>query len=181
MLSYFNICCKFSCHHVAYLFYVFFLLSSKIVYVRAIWCTLHSKPQKTKEKTPEKNSLYFQKWNFLAQIFKNFLLFPKRKVFLYFWKRNPAIFSPSPKNKRTPPQENLLYFRKPKTPQKNFMCFLKRKFSYISGKGNSFLKSLYLARKTNKKVCVEEIFCFLWRFCNLYFSRADGNFLLSKK
>ena len=24
------------------------------------------------------------------------------------------------------------------------MCFLKRKFSYISGKGNSFLKSLYL-------------------------------------
>ena len=36
----------------------------------------------------------------------------KRKLFLYFRKRNPEIFSPGSKNKRTPPRENLLYFKK---------------------------------------------------------------------
>ena len=150
------------------LFYVFFLLSSRVVYIRAIWRTLHLKPQKTKKKIPEKNFLYFQKWNFLAQILKNFLYIVKRKLFLYFWKRNPVTFSPSPKNKRTPLQENLLYFRKPKPPQKNFMCFLKRKLFLYFRKGK-LLKSLYLGgnlqclKNKRKSLCWRN-FLFLMTF-----------------
>ena len=62
---------------------------------------------------PEKNSLCFQKWNFLSLILKKFFYFLKGKLFLYFWKWNNALFSPRSKNKKNPPpQENFLYFRK---------------------------------------------------------------------
>ena len=40
----------------------------------------------------------------------------KRNHFLYFPKWNAALFSPSPKTKRNPLRENLLYFRKRKPP-----------------------------------------------------------------
>ena len=63
-----------------------------------------TKPKKLKKST-KKNSLYFQKWNFLANILKKFLYFFKRKLFLYFQKWNPALFSQSSKNKRNPSQE----------------------------------------------------------------------------
>ena len=71
--------------------------------------------------------LYFQKRNFLALILKKFPHFLKRNYFLYLPKWNPALFSPSLKNKRTAPRENLLCFRKQK-PWKN---------PYILGNGNS--------------------------------------------
>ena len=55
--------------------------------------------------------LYFQEWNFLALIFKkNYPHFLKWKTFLYFSNHNPALFSPSPRNKRTPPQKLWKYF-----------------------------------------------------------------------
>ena len=56
--------------------------------------------KKTKNIDSEKNSLYYRKWNFLAQILKKFLYFLKRKLFWYFQKWNPAVFSRSLKNKR---------------------------------------------------------------------------------
>ena len=49
---------------------------------------------------PEKNSLCFQKWNFLALILKKFLYFLKGKLFLYFWKWNHALFSPKSEIKK---------------------------------------------------------------------------------
>ena len=45
---------------------------------------------------------------------EKFLYFLKRKHVLYFQKQNPALFSPNPKNKRTPFRENLLCFMKRK-------------------------------------------------------------------
>ena len=84
---------------------------------------------------------------------KEFLIFLKRKLFLYFRKWNPAFFSSSLKNKKNPPRENFLYsgkielsnshikkflifsrkkaflcFEKRK-PRKNFLYFLKRNIS----------------------------------------------------
>ena len=74
--------------------------------------------EKIKKIYPEKDSLYFRKWNFLALILKKFrkrkprkffLYFLKRKLFLYFWKwkpwKNPPYISGS---------ETFLYFRKHK-------------------------------------------------------------------
>ena len=105
--------------------------------------------QKTKKVYPEKNSLYFRKWNFLALILKKIVYFLKRKPFLYFQKWNTAHFTPSSKNKRNAPD----------------------KISYISGNGNLEAKALEKllifqgvtckARKTNKNVCFEEIYCLL--------------------
>ena len=69
-------------------------------------------PKKLKKKTPEKNSLYFQKWNFLTQILKKFLYFLKIKLFLY-----------SPKTKL------FLYFQK-----WNFLVLILKKFPIFSQK-----------------------------------------------
>ena len=109
--------------------------------------TFKPKPKKNKKINHEKNSLYFRKWNFLALIFKKFLYFFKRKLFLYFRKWNPALFTPSSKNKRNPPREGLFsYFRKRKPRNGN-----STNASYISG-GN-------LQNPKNKKVCFEEMCC----------------------
>ena len=75
----------------------------------------------------KKKFLYFLKR-------KLFLYFLKRKLFLYFRKWNPALFTPSSKNKRNPPQENFLYFRKRK-PRKISYIFSKESCSYVSGNG----------------------------------------------
>ena len=67
------------------------------------------KKQTNKKIHPEKNSLYFRKWNFLALPLLLLLLFffliffcwyfLKRKLFLYFRSWNPALFSMGSKNK----------------------------------------------------------------------------------
>ena len=115
-----------------------------VVYFRATWAIFKPQPPKNQNKIhPEKNSLYFRKWNFLALILKKFLhflkiklllYFLKKKFFLYFRKRNPALFSPSSR-KKNPPRENFLYFRKRKS-QKISCAFSKESFSYIPGNGN---------------------------------------------
>ena len=53
---------------------------------------LQTQTPKNYKKTPEKNSLYFWKWNFLAQILKKFLYFLKRKLFLYSPKRKLFLY-----------------------------------------------------------------------------------------
>ena len=76
---------------------------------------------KNKKRPPQKNSLYFRKWNVLALI---------SKEILHFWKWNHALFRPSSKNKNNPPRENFLSFRKRKPLE--FSYFLKKICSYIS-------------------------------------------------
>ena len=78
----------------------------------------------------------FRIWNFVALILKKFLYFLKRKLFLYFRKWNPALFTTSLKNKRNPPREESLYFRKQKTRKKSCI-FSKENCSYISVNGYS--------------------------------------------
>ena len=72
---------------------------------------------------------------------KKFLYFLKRKLFLYFWKCNPALFSKTSKNKKNLPRENLFYSRKCSR-KKAFLIFRKtpksktpKKIIYISGNG----------------------------------------------
>ena len=114
---------------------------------------------KLKKIKPEKSSLYFRKWlTSLTLRLKNFLYFLRRNLFLYFWKWNPALFSPSSKNKKIHPEKiyytlllkNVLYFFK----RKLFVYFRNRKpqkesFSYISGNGNAE-KILYISGGTSK-------------------------------
>ena len=59
---------------------------SKVVYIRAYWRTSQPKPPKKQKIYPEKNSLYFEKSNFLGLILKKFLYFLKGKLFLHFEK-----------------------------------------------------------------------------------------------
>ena len=105
--------------------------------------------QKIKKIYPEKNSLYFMKWNFLAVILKNFRNRKPRKKFLIFdetetlkrilvfWEME--LFSP--------PRENFLYFRK-RNPRKNFLYLLKRKLFLYFRKRKTRKKSLHF-RKQN--------------------------------
>ena len=60
-------------------------------------------PKKTKKSPPEKNSLYFRKWNFLALILKKILIFSRKitffvfsekKAFLIFPETEPCTFQP---------------------------------------------------------------------------------------
>ena len=52
-------------------------------------CASHPKPR---DIDPEKNSLYFCKWNFLALISKKVSYFLKSKLFLYFLKRKLFLY-----------------------------------------------------------------------------------------
>ena len=115
-----------------------------------------SPSSKNKETHPEKNSLYFEKWNLLTLILRNSLYFLKRKLFLYFrkWK----------------PHKNFLYYRK-----ENFLMFWKtetpRKFFTFQATEN--LKNLYLQKRTfraRKKRPIFKKFLIFWAFLkiNLY-------------
>ena len=165
-------------------------------------------PKKLKKNPYPQKFLIFREMKLFALILKKILYFLKRKLFLYFLKKSfflhfinkklflyflkwrPALFTPNSKNKRNPPRENFLYFRKRK-PRKISCVFLKECFCYISGNGNpetETLKELLIflgitckAWKTNKKVCFEEISCILWHSYNLYISKAYGHSLWSKK
>ena len=121
---------------------VCFLISSTL-------CAVFGPSSKNKKKSPpappphpKKKSLYFEKWNFLALILKNFL------SFLIFW--DMEFFSPSSKNKKNLHRENSLYFDK-----WNFLIFLIWKFLIFSQK-KAFLifqetetrkNSLYLSKQ----------------------------------
>ena len=115
-----------------------------------------------------------------------------------------AWHTSQPKNKKikiNPPRKKFLIFREIyflaltlkisyTFPQKSFSyIFSKEGFSYISGNGTLCLsaqaqkikkstpgKFFTLQETKTPKVIFEEISCLLWRFCNLYISRAYGNF-----
>ena len=96
----------------------------QVVSLRATWVTSQPKRKKTMKIYPPKKIISIGKWNFLVLIFKKIL---------YFLKWNPALFTPSSKNKRNPPQEIFLYFMKRRTPKN--LCFLKRKLLLYFEKG----------------------------------------------
>ena len=85
--------------------------SITVVVLRTNWRISQSKSKKNPKKIhPQKNSLYFQKWNLLALILKKLLHFVKRKLLLHFLKRKFFLYflifqeatSPPP-----PPSKNL--------------------------------------------------------------------------
>ena len=82
--------------------------------------TFHPKPTK---KIHQNKFFVFPEMEVSRSDIKKFLYFIKRKHLLYFQKRSSVLFSPSSKNKRTPPQENLLCFRKQKT-LKDIVCLI---------------------------------------------------------
>ena len=82
--------------------------------------TFHPKPTK---KIHQSKFLVFPEMEVSRSDIKKFLYFIKRKHLLYFQKRSPVLFSPSSKNKTTPPQEYLLCFRKQKT-LKDIVCLI---------------------------------------------------------
>ena len=62
-------------------------LTTSLVLLRATWTTSQPEPKKKKKKKknpPEKNSLYFPKWNFLALILKKFFIFSKESFSYIF-------------------------------------------------------------------------------------------------
>ena len=66
------------------------------------------------------------------------IIFASKESCSYISRNGTLCFSPeAQKNKRNPPKENFLYFRKQK-PRKFFYIFLKESLSYISG-NKSFL------------------------------------------
>ena len=124
------------------------------MYFKDTWRNFQPKPPKIKKIRPEKKSLYFRKWNFLALILKNsgnrnrekeISYFKKRKPwksFLYSWKR--YLSAKAQKNKKIHSEKNSLHFRKWNfltLRLKNFLYFLKGKFFlYFLKKASNFLE-----------------------------------------
>ena len=52
----------------------------------------HSRARKKIKKSTQKKCSYFEKWNFLALMLKEFLYFLEGKLSLYFRKRNLLVF-----------------------------------------------------------------------------------------
>ena len=135
---------------------------------------------------PERNSLYFRKWSFLALIlkklfyfrkwntalsglnpqnfslknflylslkkslpWKNFLYFLKRKLFLYFHKWKPPLFSLTPRIKKIHPVK-ISYTSGNANPEKIYYVFLKRKpFLCFGKREKKLLKCFLYFRKWN--------------------------------
>ena len=112
-------------------------------------------PSSIKEKKfiPPKNSLCIRKSNFLTLILKKFL---------YFWKWNPALFSPSSKSKNNPPRENFLYFSKRK-PRKNFS---QERFFYFLGNRNPKTELSYISGGTSRAPKTKIYYIFLKKVMN---------------
>ena len=97
--------------------------------------SIQSKLEKITKIYPEKNSLYFRKWNFLALILKKFSKRKPPKKFLIFKKTEEKLLIFQETEPFSPPGENFLYFRKRK-PRKNpytsrngtFLYFRKQNF-----------------------------------------------------
>ena len=134
-----------------------------VVYFRATWLDPSQKKKTKKKFTPEKNSLYLRKWNFLALILKKnlissqkkvVLIFSQKKAFLIFPETERCTFQPKLKKEKKPPREKFLKLLEAETPEtllifskkkavimfqekatpKKFIIFQKTELPYISGK-----------------------------------------------
>ena len=126
---------------------LYFLKRKLFMFFRKWNPALFSPSSKNKKKSPRKHFFIFQEMKLFSSIFKILLYFLKRKLFLYFRKWNPALFSPSSKNKKNSPRENylntqilknFLYFRKRK-PRKKFLYFLLKRKLFLYFKKRNFL------------------------------------------
>ena len=93
---------------------------------------------------PRKNFLHFRKWNFLASYFS------------YISER----FFPNSKNKKNTLWKHFLYFGKWNVSFWSLKVILK------------FQERTCKALKNKKNSLLWRISCLLWRFCNLYISKA---------
>ena len=84
---------------------ILYIKSVRVVHIRAIWCTSHSKPKKTKTHLPEKKFIIFLGSELLSSIIKKILILFKKKAFfiisqkkayLIFPKMEPCNFQPKP-------------------------------------------------------------------------------------
>ena len=105
---------------------------SPVVYLSPFWCTSHPKPKKRRKNSPLPKLFIFLKIEFSCLNIKKNLILYQKKAFLIFLKMEPAILSSSCKNKRPPPWENLLYFRKWKPPKNPFIAG-NRSFLFFKG------------------------------------------------
>ena len=124
--------------------------SITVVVLRTNWRISQSKSKKNPKKIhPQKNSLYFQKWNLLALILKKLLHFVKRKLLLHFLKRKFFLYFLIFQEATSPPPplakifileetETLKSFLKCRQmyPQKKIWCIVKR-ISYPLGHNSS--------------------------------------------
>ena len=74
----------------------------------------------------------------------------KKKLFLYFQKQNPALFSLNSRNKKSTPKK-VSYTSGKQKPQKNFLCFLKRKLFLCFGKREPPPQKNFIFRKLTCK------------------------------
>ena len=105
-------------------------LVTKRGFVSSIFCShlLHFSAQdpKTKKNPPLKKFLIFPKMELSSSNINKILAFPQKKAFLIFPEIEPCTFQPKLENKKNPPGEHFLYFRKQK-PRQIFLDILKRK------------------------------------------------------
>ena len=66
---------------------------------------------------------------------KKFLYFLKRKLFLYFWKWNPALFTPGSKKKKSTPGKSLI-LQETEAPKKLLVSSQKKAVLMFWQKGN---------------------------------------------
>ena len=152
--------------------------------------TFQFKPPKIKKIHPEKNSLYFGKWNFLR--LTGFLYFLQRKLFLYFLKKATRIFQPRPLKfslkkfliffpKKSASKKFLIFSQKSPSfcgnwnPEKIFI-FQERKFSYISGDGIFFY-----FKKRNFLILPETELSYILQEMELSYISGNGTFLYFRK
>ena len=96
------------------------LLLKTPVYIRAIWRTSILGLEKKIKKSTQKKCSYFEKWNFLALIWKKLLYFLEGKLSLYFGKCNLLVFpnmepcnsQPNPKKSKKLHRKKILVFPK---------------------------------------------------------------------
>ena len=148
----------------------------------------HFSSQARKNKTihPEKNFLYFKKWNFLAIILKKYYIFSKER-FSYICRNGPLYFSSQAQKirkiwsqeishtpgKRSFPAlilKHFLYFRKQK-PQKNFFYFLKRMLFLYFRKWKP-QKGAFISGETSKAPKTKIVDIFTRKSYEKFFSKA---------
>ena len=113
------------------------MISNLVVLIRA-W----ARAPKNKKIQPEKNSLYFRKWNFLPLISKKNLIFSQKEAFLIFREMKKFFIALILKR--------FLYFLK----RNIFLHFLKRKLFLYFRKWNS---ALFNPSSKNKNIRPKEI------------------------
>ena len=116
-----------------------------VVYFRATWRTFQPKLEKIKKIHPERNSLYFRRWNFLALVLKKFRKQKPRKKFLLFQETETLekFFIFRETEPFSSPPKKFLYFRKRK-PLKNLYTSGNRTFLYFRKRNFLMFRETYI-------------------------------------